>query len=366
MTAILILITLTMTALLLWARYPLRGRFTAAVYFLCFAAGLILAGAASLAVLTLDTWTSWHLGMAATAANIALTAGAAADLCLGTVRIFRRKAPAFPFRYNVLLTVFLCAALLTFGTVNEKVSVARSCRVTSDRLSREYTVAFLSDIHYGDPSEPEKLSADVAMINAAAPDLVILGGDITDDFSSKEEMEEAYAILSGLRGNTFFIFGNHDRQPHADLADGARYTEEELIRTIEGSGITVLRDRAVRVGDDLILAGREDASRAEGRQAFRDIPGTDTDAFLLVADHSPYETDDLPDSGAILQLSGHSHAGQLFPNRLLMQLAGYRVYGDYKIGEAKLTVSSGEGVWHTPLRTEGRSEILFVTLAPED
>ena len=350
------------TALLLWVQYPLRKKGNLWVNAACLAVKAVLICAASLSVLTLDTWASWHLGLLVTAAYAALWADTLTGLISCLLRLIRKKAA--PYKRTVLAAALVLIAVLAYGMGNEKHSVLKTCTVRSDKLTAPYSVVFVSDIHYGDPSEPDKLIADVARINALQPDIVILGGDITDDFTSLAEMQEAYRILSGLRSKTCFIFGNHDLQAHARLADGAQYTEAELLGQIEAAGITVLRDALIPLRDDILLLGREDASLPAGRKALADF--APHDAFLLIADHSPYDSEDIRLSGADLQLSGHSHAGQLFPNSLLMALLDYNVYGRYTFGETELIVSAGEGVWHTPFRTDAHSEILLVNLLPAE
>lgn len=368
MTAVLFVMTVCAEALLLLAQYPLRRKRSAASALICFAVKAVLLCAASLCILVLDTWASWHLGLLTTAVYIALGADLLADVCRGVVRLLRRmrkKDARSPYKRTVILTACLCVALFVCGSVNEKRSAVTTYTLRSEKLSRPYTVVFISDIHFGDPNEPDRLRRNVDTINAAQPDIVILGGDVTDDFSSRAEMEEAYSILGELNADTYFIFGNHDRQAHAFLANGAKYSEAELIEVIEANGITVLRDEAVPIGGELILIGREDESRPEGRKALNAIAGADDRSrFRLIADHQPYDTEELGDFGAELQLSGHSHAGQLFPNRWLMHLEGYNVYGQDNIGQTVLLVSSGEGVWHTPFRTEAHSEIMIVELLP--
>lgn len=209
------------------------------------------------------------------------------------------------------------------------------------------------------------LEKAVNMVNEESPDLVILGGDITDDFSTKAQMKEAYEILKNLKSDTYYVFGNHDCQLKSDMADGRQYTEEELVQTIENSGIKVLKDEAVKISDDMVILGREDASRPDRRKSVDELKGIDTNAFLITADHQPYEDEDIIATGADLQLSGHSHAGQVFPNHFIYWVLGLNAYGEYEVGNTKLIVSSGEALWAVPFKNEGHSEITMVTIKPE-
>ena len=129
--------------------------------------------------------------------------------------------------------------------------------------------------------------------------------------------------------------------------------------------ITVLRDEWVSVADDLVIFGREDAA-GDSRKPLSDIADRPEGAFVLSVDHSPYETKDIIESGADLQLSGHTHAGQLFPLRMVYDLAGYDAYGFYRHGNTNLYVSAGVSGWCFPLRTEAGCHYEVLTLQPED
>ena len=86
---------------------------------------------------------------------------------------------------------------------------------------------------------------------------------------------------------------------------------------------------------------------------------------MLLVDHSPYQTEEIEQSHADLQLSGHSHAGQLFPLQMIYNLTGYDAYGEYHHGETVLYVTSGASGWCIPFRTEEGCHYEMITLAPE-
>ena len=86
---------------------------------------------------------------------------------------------------------------------------------------------------------------------------------------------------------------------------------------------------------------------------------------MLSIDHSPFEYADIIATKADLQISGHSHAGQLFPLKTIYNLGGFNAYGKYHHGDTDVFVSSGFSGWGVPLRTEVRSEYVVVNLVPE-
>ena len=138
---------------------------------------------------------------------------------------------------------------------------------------------------------------------------------------------------------------------------------EDLDRALEVAGINALKDEWIQVTDDLVIFGREDFTSPD-RKTLEEIPARPASSFVLMMDHIPYETDDIIASGAELQLSGHSHAGQMFPLQFIYRLFGYDAYGFFKHGDTTLYVSSGVSGWCFPLRTEEHCHYDVVTLTP--
>ena len=250
-----------------------------------------------------------------------------------------------------------------------QVVACEPCTYQSEKLTESHTLAFLADLHVGTAQQFEALEDTVSQINAAHPNFVILGGDVADEFTSAESLERTCELLGTIEAPTYFIYGNHDRQPDGDLVGGRTYTDDELVAALENNGIIVLTDEYVAVSDDLVLLGREDISAGEARQpgSALESQNPNPSAFLLVADHQPYaEKEDAAAIGADLQLSGHTHAGQLFPLQFIYNAIGLPTYGEYTLGGSTLWVTSGESGWAIPLRTEASCTWNLVTLAPRN
>ena len=130
------------------------------------------------------------------------------------------------------------------------------------------------------------------------------------------------------------------------------------------SGVTILKDDCVQFSDEIVLLGREDSSRTS-RKAVKDLPVRPEGAYVINTDHSPYQNDDIRETGADLQFSGHTHAGQIFPIRALYTIAGLNVVYDYKIGTTDLYVSPGIGNWYYPFRNESHCSYAVIDLIPE-
>ncbi len=272
-------------------------------------------------------------------------------------------------RGSRVIALLLTVLIGILGAVNMQSVRATEYTVTSPRITTPegYTVAFLSDIHYGTIQEAEVLEELVEELNTLDLDLVILGGDLLEEGSDKQEMQALFLTLGGIRTQygIYYIYGNHDRQFYSSAP---AYTPGELAATARTCGITVLCDEAAAIGEELLLVGREDLSRSQGsgRTPIETITaGEDPNRFLLVADHQPSDFSASVTAGADLQLSGHTHAGQIFPGSYVLELFGGYAYGEYREGSSTLIVSSGVAGWGFPFRTEKHCEYALVRLTPK-
>lgn len=265
-----------------------------------------------------------------------------------------------------LIPLAFAVAFTAWGVWNMNRVRATEYAVSSEKLTAPYRVVFISDTHYGTVQNRKALREAAAEISAARPDLVILGGDVVDDSTTADAMREAFATLGAIDAvhGVYYVYGNHDRQIYSSRK---KYTEDELSAAIESAGITILRDEAVAVGDDLLLYGREDASRSGDPAGViaAEISASAEGRFVLMADHQPSRFRENAAAGADLQLSGHTHAFQIWPAGLLLKHFMY-CYGEYREGDARLFVSSGFAGWGYPIRTEKFCEYLDVTLTPAE
>ena len=297
------------------------------------------------------------------AAYAALFADAAADCAYSIVLKLTKKERRFPAAKT--LSLVFGVSFFIFGVINMETVTPKRHVYSSPKLTQEYTLVFAADMHVGSAQLRWVTEKTVSAIGEEAPAAVILGGDIVDDYTTKEEMEELFRLFGALDAPVYYVYGNHDRQGHAEYAGGRKFTPEELEAAAQKNGVTVLKDEFVRLAPDLTLLGREDISEGENRRKTADLTVPDKDSYLVVADHQPSAFKEAAALGADLQLSGHTHAGQLFPLGLLYRLIGY-CYGDYHEGSAVMNVSSGACGWRVPLRTDAGCHYEVVRLVPEE
>lgn len=104
------------------------------------------------------------------------------------------------------------------------------------------------------------------------PDFLVLGGDIVEENTSYESMQEIFAMAGKVKTKygVYYVYGNHDRQPYTT---NKAYTEKQLDETIEKNGIHILKDSYTIINDEIILLGRDDAGwgNTSGRKSTKEI-----------------------------------------------------------------------------------------------
>ena len=266
---------------------------------------------------------------------------------------------------RAVLSFVMCFAVVAYGICNAHTVVMEEHNYAAEGLAISHTFAFAADLHAGTAQSLDILEDFRDQVNEADPEFVILGGDVTDELTSYEGMRETYRILSGIHAPVYFIYGNHDRQPNGGFVGGRTYSDEQLEEAIRDAHITILADDYAKVASDLVLLGREDASAQDARIPYAQLRNPyEGQGALLVADHQPYDDEQLLEEVSALQLSGHTHAGQLFPLQAVYRLLGLQAYGEFEYPNTTLYVSAGESIWAYPLRTEEHCEWDLVTLHP--
>ncbi|MDO5861131.1 metallophosphoesterase, partial [Methanobrevibacter sp.] len=205
--------------------------------------------------------------------------------------------------------------------------------LTTDKIDNEsYSIVWVSDIHYGTIQNPQLVKDSISKINELKPDVVVLGGDIVDERTSKEGMNEIFEELGRINSTygTYYVFGNHDTQPATtDYENGNRtFSDEELNKTIADNGIKILNDEKITVNDSIVFVGRSDAqweNSIDRTDICEILNESDLSKYVVVLDHQPVEYNENSQQGADLQISGHTHGGQMFPIGTMLQLTGHLV-----------------------------------------
>ena len=347
--------------LLLWViQYPVRRRANLIVRVIAIIVKFLLGAIIAFEIVATTSYIMTRFGFVLAALYVVLLGDTAGDTLF---LIFGKKNRSSAIKVQTILCLTCTVIYLFYGTVNMQTVTANRFTVESPKLDGEYKFIFAADFHVGLSQSIKTTEETIRKIADENVDFVVLGGDVVDVFTTKEEMEHVFSLLGEITSPVYFIYGNHDRQKDYIDTFGQNFSEQELEDAIKKSGIIILQDEWTSISDRLVILGREDFSEP-GRKAVEEIAPTPDEVFVLQIDHSPYQTEDIIASKADLQLSGHSHAGQLFPLQWVYRLAGYDAYGLFHHGDTELYVSSGVSGWLFPFRTEVGCHYEVITLTP--
>lgn len=226
------------------------------------------------------------------------------------------------------------------------------------------TIVQLSDVHVGPTIGKRFIERVVDQVNALAPDLVVITGDLVD--GSVERLREAVAPLGRIcaRHGVYFVTGNHEYYSGAEA--WCAYLRE--------LGVRVLRNERVSIGpegDCIDLAGIDDYTAhhfgpGHGANLRRALSGRDPARPLILLAHQPRAIVEAEQNGVTLQISGHTHGGQIWPFNFLVRLQQPVTSGLVRFGRALIYVSNGTGYWGPPMRLGSPAEITLLTLVSPD
>ena len=225
-----------------------------------------------------------------------------------------------------------------------------------------YRIAVVSDIHLGPLAGRAHTERIVEMVNAATPDLVAIVGDVVD--GTVEELGPAAAPLRDLvaRDGTYFVTGNHEYFVDDPFA---------WLRELERLGMRPLRNENTRLRRGpavLNLAGVNDLegeSHSDAPDLNAALDGTDPAAPTVLLAHQPVMVTEAAARNVDLQLSGHTHGGQMWPFHYLVRTAQPSLAGLSTIDGTQLYVTRGAGFWGPPVRVGAPPDITVLTLEPE-
>ncbi|MBD0839257.1 metallophosphoesterase [Streptomyces sp. TRM68416] len=223
------------------------------------------------------------------------------------------------------------------------------------RAAHGYRIAVVSDIHLGPVLGRGFARRVVDTINATQPDLIAVVGDLVD--GSVKDLGPAAAPLAGLkaRHGTFFVTGNHE------YFSGA----EQWVQEVRRLGMRPLENARTEL-PWFDLAGVNDVageSEGQGPDFAKALGDRDPARACVLLAHQPVQIHDAVEHGVDLQLSGHTHGGQLWPGNFLAAAANPTVAGLDHYGDTQLYVTRGAGAWGPPTRVGAPSDITVIELA---
>lgn len=272
----------------------------------------------------------------------------------------RDEARARLLRAGTPIVVALALAVTGYGLVEADRLRVTAYDVQSGALPQGFDglrIAFVSDLHVGPARTASFTRRVVDLVNAQEPDLVLLGGDLSDgreeyvgpDLDPLADLAAPLGVF-GVTGNHEFITGD----------------TEAFLRRWERLGIRVLRNEHIvlaRGGDSITLAGVHD-EQGEGVYApdpEAALAGVERETYTLFVAHEPRQAP--VGKGVDLQLSGHTHGGQMWPFHYLVLLQQPTLAGLGRVGDVEMVTSRGLHAPGPPLRVLARPEITMVTIS---
>jgi predicted MPP superfamily phosphohydrolase len=243
----------------------------------------------------------------------------------------------------------------THDVIDVEIALARLPRALDG-----FTIVQLTDLHVGMTIDRAFVQRVVDRANRLSPDLIALTGDLID--GTVEDLRDDVAPLGQLRARhgVFAVTGNHEYYSGAD----------PWIAELTRLGARYLRNERVTIGDgdaSFELAGVDDHSAAgrpgHGEDLPRALAGRDPSRALVLLAHQPRQVRRAALHGVDLQLSGHTHGGQIWPWHYIVRVQqGGLLAGRYEVGGTQLYVSRGCGYWGPPVRVLAPLEITRVIL----
>jgi uncharacterized protein len=256
-------------------------------------------------------------------------------------------------------------ALIVIGLISvislingNRLPVVKRFTIQMEKLPQQlngFKIVQLSDMHIEAFNSPKRIGKIVDRVNALNPDIVVITGDLIDGNILKEpelvrqlkRMNPPYGILA--------ITGNHDYY-------GGIKVFYEAARQ---SGMKILKNESVTIAGELQFVGLDDDEgfkRGSGPDFEKAMKGVDSKKPVILLYHRPLEFDKAVERGVDLQLSGHTHAGQIPPMDIIVWIYYKYPWGLYKRNGSYIYTSCGTDVWRTPMRLFTTNEIVCFTL----
>jgi len=263
-------------------------------------------------------------------------------------------------KITAIVVIALVSLIVFLGNLNKRNIEIRTLEINipkGDSKINGLNIVMASDIHLSPIDGERLLSRIVDKINSLKPDIVLLGGDIVDDRAKVLEdrgIGESFRKLKSKYG-VYSITGNHE------FINGV----DSCVRYAENFGIKFLRDSYTMIDSNFYLIGRDDTSmlqftgkpRKTLEEIAKDIPGNYPKILL---DHTPFKLEQAEQNKMDLQLSGHTHHGQIWPGNIITDMIYELSWGYKKKGSTHYYVSSGAGTWGPPVRTGSNSEVVNI------
>jgi predicted MPP superfamily phosphohydrolase len=265
-------------------------------------------------------------------------------------------------KITAIAVIALVGLIVFLGNLNKRDITIKTLNLTLPKGNgklNELNVVMASDLHLSPIDGERLLSKIINKINSVNPDIVLFAGDIVDDKAvilQDRGIGKSFKRLNPKYG-IYSITGNHEYINDV----------EPSVKFMEQYGMKVIRDSYELIDSSFYLVGREDVAMRqftgkERKSLEQIISSINSDYPKILLDHTPIRLEQAEKNGIDLQLSGHTHHGQIWPGNIITNMIYVISWGYLEKGNTKYYVSSGAGTWGPPVRTGSKSEIVNIKI----
>ncbi len=256
--------------------------------------------------------------------------------------------------------VMIFVGLFIYALYSAYVPVVRNLAININKpMKGQLRIAVASDLHIGRLFGSGAIDRLRYLVIQHQADMLLMPGDIMDDntqaFTDYDMQANLGNLVASLPYGIYATLGNHDLYGH----------EKSISNTLRDSGVQLLTDEVMRLehqGLPIWLIGRFDNHKRQRVATTKLLAQVNTTEPVILLDHRPSDIIEHSQLPIDLQVSGHTHNGQVFPANLIVKAINRLGYGYEAIGQGHFLVSSGYGFWGIPFRLGSRSEIWLITL----
>jgi predicted MPP superfamily phosphohydrolase len=258
---------------------------------------------------------------------------------------------------TVIVLAVILTTFFTYGYFNYLNKTRVELTVSIDKEITPLKIVAISDLHLGYGIGKKELDKWVELINRENPDIVVIAGDIIDNHIKPLIEQNLASSLRKInsRYGVFACLGNHEYI-------GGRNKIFQTLDFLKDANITVLRDSAILINNEFYLIGRDDRVIQNRKSLAELVQPLDTVKPLILLDHQPFHLNETEQNGIDLQISGHTHRGQLMPVSWITDRMFEVSHGHTRRGNSHIYITSGIGIWGGKFRIGTRSEYVVMEL----
>ena len=259
------------------------------------------------------------------------------------------------------LMVFVILFLLAGGIVGTGIYQFNHTRVTPYNIEvarqegklDKLVIAMAADFHFSERTQQNFVRQFVRKINAIQPDIILFPGDIIETLPSESKMHFVQQELNQMKARygVYASEGNHEL-----------YGDNGKLAFFENTNLQMLKDTVLKFEDAFYLVGRKDRQNGKRKPLDELLSQTNDNIPLILLDHQPYQLEQVATENVDIQVSGHTHHGQLFPFQWITQSIYRLSWGYEKIRDTHFFVTCGAQGWGPPVKTSSYSEIMKITV----